>query len=83
METALTLTDSPSWVKNFNLVILKTSYVNDYMCFGEEGEVWLDGYQRLATSPGRRGGGAYTDVRMWGVGGNGLIGRRKDHRANQ
>jgi hypothetical protein len=38
----------------------------------------------VSHTPGvREGGGAYTDVRMWGVVGNGLIGRRKDHRANQ
>jgi hypothetical protein len=55
--------DSPSWLKTFNFVILKTFDINGNMCFIEEGEVWLSGYQRLANSPGRGRRGGYTYVR--------------------
>jgi hypothetical protein len=48
-------------VKTFNFVTLKTFDVNGNIWFRKEGEVWLDGYQRLANSPGQ--GGGYKDVR--------------------
>lgn len=41
-ETALTLTDSPSWLKTFNFVILKISDTNVYALGRSEKFGWID-----------------------------------------
>jgi len=46
-----------------------------YMLWGG-GRSLVGRISEVIRHPGARGGGAYKDVRMWGVGGNGLIGRR-------